>query len=233
MALIRSRIADVAGRRGNHAPVDERERRIHLLDLWQPGDGRAPHAFSVGDGDLADFAVGRRGIDELPVGIGYRSGVGDLFGAKRVVGAPLRIHRRSFVEAGRREFPQHLGFSGIDGNRAAEVGRAEKDVVRCAVDLDTAQVDEARVDRSGDGHLLTDHPSNIRSCNASRRHVGVGARVVAAKGRPFRVVRVVGCRRSPATLRQHQAPCDSQAKYQQRKHSHDVSIHSFSSPVSS
>ena len=74
----------------------------------------------------------------------------------------------------------------IDCDGAAKIGRTKKYIVRCAVYLHAAQVNEARIDRRGNRHLLPDHRPDIGSRNSRRRHVGVRSCVVTTKCRPIR-----------------------------------------------
>ena len=63
VALVRRGVADVAARRHEHEAAREVERRRELLVRRVAGHARRPQHLPVGDAQLADPAVGRRGID--------------------------------------------------------------------------------------------------------------------------------------------------------------------------
>ena len=82
VALVGRRVADVAAGRREHEPARDVERRPELLvgrvarDRDRPA--AAGHLGAVGQVELVDDAVGRDGVDVLPVGIRRRRGVRDL-----------------------------------------------------------------------------------------------------------------------------------------------------------
>ena len=100
--------------------------------------------------ELVDQPVGRRGVDELPIGVRERGGVGDLRAAR-----PARVARR-------RERPQGPAAVGVDRQRLA-VGRGHDDrVVHGAVDEYPVQVDRRRVHGARQRHGALMQPADVR-----------------------------------------------------------------------
>ncbi len=186
MTLVGRRIAHIACRRDQHGALDERQRRVQLLHVRQPGHRGAPDGLAIRDCDLRDLAVRGGRVDELPVGVRDRCRIGDLLDGQAARADLGARYGRSFIEAGGRVLPQNLAGVGVDCHGAAHVGGAEVDVVQGAVDLYAAQINEPRVDGRGNGDLLAHHRSHIGRGDLRGCRVVVGPRIAAAKGRPVR-----------------------------------------------
>ena len=184
MTLVRRRITHIAGSGHQHVPPDERQWRIQLLQDRHPGHRSTPHCLAIGDRDLGDLAVRGCRIDVLPVGVRDRCRIGDLLDDQTPRASRDSRRGSDFIEAGGRVFPQHLAIVGVDRHGPAHIGGAEENVVRCAVDLDAAQIDESGIDGRGNRHLLAHHGAHVSRGNLRRRHVGIGSRIAAAEGRP-------------------------------------------------
>src|SRR6185437_4138035 len=65
VSLVGWGVTNVAAGDRDHRAMKERERRGNLLASRQPGNGRAPERVTVGNGELLDVAIGRRGVNGL------------------------------------------------------------------------------------------------------------------------------------------------------------------------
>src|SRR6185437_13195526 len=118
VSLVGWGVTNVATGDRDHRATKERERRGNLLASRQPGKGRAPERVTVGNGELLDVAIGRRGVNGLPVRIGGRCGCRDLARS-----GPVGVALRS-------ELPEDRSAVGVHRERLA-VGRGhEEHVVR-------------------------------------------------------------------------------------------------------
>src|SRR5208337_4305434 len=101
----------------DHAAIEEIEGRRDLLAPGKPRDGPAPDQAAVRYRELADRAVGRRGVEEEPVGIGDGRRVRYAVGAGEI------------LVAGRRVLPEDGPVPRVDRDRLPVARRDEEGVV--------------------------------------------------------------------------------------------------------
>ena len=88
--------------------------------------------------------------------------------------------------------------------------------MRRTVHLNSAKIDQTRIDRSGNRNLLADHGADVRGRDSRRRHVRVGPGIIATGRWP---VRSIGLSRSGGTAASRSLPpllCKDQRRRQQQ-----------------
>ena len=172
VSLVGRPIADIAVGRGDHAAIEEIQSRRDLLAPGKPRDRRAPDHAAIGYRELADPAVGRRGVYELSVGIGDRCRVRDAIAAGEI------------IVAGRRELPERFPVAGVDRHGLSVARRDEESVVGRALDRRGAEIDGRGIHGPVQLDLLPHEGADIVRAYAHGSGRSIRAGDVPAESRP-------------------------------------------------